>query len=161
MFGAGLEHISGPFPLYKAGKSLWRVWTIPAERLKCGFWGWARRASGVNAEGAKLRAAAAAELIAGDPLQLLESVAELLAEEPRCRVRIRVRPSLGLGHDGVDDAQLQAMRCVGLERLRGLARLRRVAPEDRSAALRRDHGVDRVLLHQHPVGGGDRNRAAR
>ena len=33
-----------------------------------------------------------------------------------------------------------------------------VAPEDRRAALGRDHGVDRVLLHQHPVGDGERDR---
>ena len=35
-----------------------------------------------------------------------------------------------------------------------------VAPEDRRAALGRDHRVDRVLLHQHAVGERDRDRAA-
>ncbi len=57
--------------------------------------------------------------------------------------------------------QLEAVRGVRLERRRGLLRLRRVAPEDRGAALGRDHRVDRVLLHQHAVGDGDRDRAAR
>ena len=48
----------------------------------------------------------------------------------------------------------------GLERGGGLPRLARVAPEDRGAALGRDHRVDRVLLHQHAVGERDRDRAA-
>ena len=39
--------------------------------------------------------------------------------------------------------------------------LRGVAPQDRGRALRRDHAVDRVLQHQHAVGGRDRDGAAR
>ena len=50
---------------------------------------------------------------------------------------------------------------IRLERRGGLLRLAGVAPEDRRAALGRDDGVDRVLLHEHAVGNGDRDRAAR
>ena len=35
-----------------------------------------------------------------------------------------------------------------------------IAPHDRRAALRRNHRVDAVLLHQHAVGDGDRQRAS-
>ena len=44
---------------------------------------------------------------------------------------------------------------------RGVLRLGGVAPQDRGRAFRRDHAVDRVLQHQHAVGGGDRDGAAR
>ncbi len=36
-----------------------------------------------------------------------------------------------------------------------------VAPQDRGAAFRRDHRIDRVLQHQHGIAGGERDRAAR
>ena len=72
-----------------------------------------------------------------------------------------VRTSLGLRDDRVDDAELEAVGGVRLERRRRLPRLARVAPQDRGAALRRDDRVDRVLLHQHAIGDGDRDRAAR
>ena len=70
-------------------------------------------------------------------------------------------PPSRLGDDPVDHAELEAVPRVGLERRGGLLRLAAVAPEDRRAALGRDHRVDRVLLHQHAVGDGERDRAAR
>ena len=42
-------------------------------------------------------------------------------------------PALGLRDDRVDDAELEAVHGVRLERRSGLARLARVAPEDRGA----------------------------
>ncbi len=47
-----------------------------------------------------------------------------------------------------------------LQRLGGDRRLRLIAPQDRCAALRRDHRIDRVLQHQDPVAGRQRDRAA-
>ena len=35
-----------------------------------------------------------------------------------------------------------------------------IAPQDRGAAFRRDHGVDRILEHEDAVADGDRQRAA-
>ena len=48
-----------------------------------------------------------------------------------------------------------------LERLGGALPLAGVLPQDRGAALGRDHRVHRVLQHQHPVGHAERQRAAR
>ncbi len=42
----------------------------------------------------------------------------------------------------------------------GLRRLGRVAPKNRGASLRRDHGVDGVLLHQDSIGERRRDRAS-
>ena len=70
-------------------------------------------------------------------------------------------PPARLRDDPVDHAELEAVRGIGLEGGGGLPRLAGVAPQDRGAALRRDHRVDRVLLHQHAVGERDRDRAAR
>jgi pilus assembly protein Flp/PilA len=50
---------------------------------------------------------------------------------------------------------------VTLHRLGGVGGLVGGAPQDRGAAFGRDHRIDRMLEHQHPVGGGDRDRAAR
>ena len=88
------------------------------------------------------------------------------ADERRLEQRSRLvvvvlRPALGLGDDAVDHAQLQAVPRVRLERAGRLLRLVAVAPEDQRAPLGRDHRVDRVLLHQHAVGDGERDRAAR
>ena len=52
------------------------------------------------------------------------------------------------------------MHRVRLERRCRLLRLAGVPPQDRCAAFGRDHRVDRVLLHEHPVGDGDRDRPA-
>src|SRR5258708_7789818 len=60
-----------------------------------------------------------------------------------------------LWDDLVDDPGLQQVGRRNLQRRGRLHFLRRVAPENRRAALWRDHAVDRVFLHQHPV--PDRN----
>src|SRR5918996_2792569 len=97
-----------------------------------------------------------------DGIDLVEREQNRALEERGAAVPVRVRPSFGLRHDQVDHAELEAVRRVGLEGRRGLACIDGFAgtPEDRGAALRRDHGVDRVLLHEDPVGDGDRDRAA-
>jgi len=46
------------------------------------------------------------------------------------------------------------------QRLRGLGSARAVTPEDRRAALRRDHRVRRVLHHEDAVGDAERERPA-
>ena len=66
-----------------------------------------------------------------------------------------------LGEDAVDDAEFQHVLGGDLHAVGGFLRLGAVAPEDRGGGFRRDHAVDRVLEHQHLVGGGDRDRAAR
>jgi hypothetical protein len=72
-----------------------------------------------------------------------------------------MRAALGLGHHRIDDAELEAVSGVGLERRSSLLRLSGIAPEDRGATLRRNHRIDRVLLHEHAVCNGDRDRATR
>ena len=44
---------------------------------------------------------------------------------------------------------------------RGFGDLRRIAPQDRRAALGRDHRVDRILEHQDPIGDAECERTAR
>ena len=73
--------------------------------------------------------------------------------------------AMGATHRLADDLVDQAQR---LQAVRGDAqRLGRVGrplgrlPQDRRAALGRDHRVDRVLQHQHLVGHADGQRAAR
>ena len=65
-----------------------------------------------------------------------------------------------LGDDLVDHAQAQQIgsgdpQCLGCVRLALL-----VAPQDRGAALGRDHRVHRVLEHHHAIGHADRERSA-
>ena len=65
----------------------------------------------------------------------------------------------------VDDLVDQAERLQAVRRdaqlLGGVGRALGGLPEDRGAALGRDHRVDRVLQHQHLVADADRQRAAR
>ena len=75
--------------------------------------------------------------------------------------RIAVGAADRLGDDAVDDAERGEVGRGDLHVGGGVLRLGGVAPQDRGRALRRDHAVDRVLQHQHAVGGGDRDRAAR
>ena len=84
-----------------------------------------------------------------------------LLEEPRGRVVVVVRPARRLRDDPVDTPSSRQCAASGLNAAAAFLRLARVAPEDRGAALGRDDRVDRVLLHQHAVGDGDRDRAAR
>jgi hypothetical protein len=73
---------------------------------------------------------------------------------------VDVGAPLGLGHDPVDDAELEAVRGIGLERRCSLFGLGGVTPENRGAAFRRDHRIDAVLLHEDAIGNGDGDRAA-
>ena len=70
-------------------------------------------------------------------------------------------PADRLLDDLVDDLEPQQVLGRELERLGGALALARVLPQDRGAALGRDHRVDRVLQHQDPVGDAERERAAR
>ena len=66
-----------------------------------------------------------------------------------------------LRHDGVDQLELQQVLGGDLQRRGGLLRLVGAAPQDRGAAFRRDHRIDRMLQHIDAVGGGDGDGAAR
>ena len=66
-----------------------------------------------------------------------------------------------LRDDALHHAELEQVRGRRLERLGGLRREGRVAPQDRGAALGRDHRVGGVLLHEHPVGDGEGEGSAR
>src|SRR5262249_37596218 len=70
-----------------------------------------------------------------------------------------VRATDGLGHDLVDDAELVEIGRRQPERFRSLDLAARIAPEDGGAALRRNHAVDRELMHQDAIADGDAERA--
>jgi len=94
-------------------------------------------------------------------LELAQRVGERALEQLRHVRRVAVRATHRLADDAVDQAQrLEPMR-GDAQRLGGLGRLRGALPQDRGAALGRDHRVDRVLQHQRHVAHRDRQRAAR
>ena len=66
-----------------------------------------------------------------------------------------------LGDDAVDDAEGEQILGGQAQRLGRLLHLLGVLPQDRGAALGRDHRVDRMLEHGDAVGGGEGDRAAR
>ena len=72
----------------------------------------------------------------------------------------RCAPPRRLGHDAVDDAEGEEILRGQPQRLGGLLHLVGVLPEDRGAALGRDHRIDRVLQHRDAVGRGEGHRAA-
>src|SRR5688572_29131 len=113
-----------------------------------------------DAHRAELGPPAAPELVRRDVQELVEMGEERLPQEQGSLVVRLVGAALRLGDDPVDDTELEAVRGVRFERRCGLLRLGGVAPKNRGAALRRDHGVDGVLLHEHAVGDGDRDGAA-
>ncbi len=73
---------------------------------------------------------------------------------------IAVCTAVGLGNHAVDHAATQQLTCVDTQCRGGLRSGGAVLPQDRGAALRADHRVDRVGTHQDPVGEGERKRAA-
>jgi hypothetical protein len=62
----------------------------------------------------------APQVFAWNPLENLERLGQSVAEQPRGLVVVRVRTRLGLGHDGIDHAELETVRRVRLERRRRL-----------------------------------------
>src|SRR5208282_3775213 len=72
-----------------------------------------------------------------------------------------VRTARGFRDNLVDDPEFQQVRGRDFHRRGGPGDilLSRLAPQNRRAALRRDHRVARVLLHQHHVTDSDRERA--
>jgi len=85
---------------------------------------------------------------------------EVRIERPRGPFGIVVGAADRLRHDLVDDAPNEQVRRGDLQRLGRAHLLGGVAPEDRGAALGRDHAVDGMLLHQHPIADRDAQRAA-
>src|SRR5581483_7488242 len=75
--------------------------------------GRAARASGLrlreDAHAAELGAAAAAKLVAGGLVELVERLDERSLEEARCLVVVGLRPAGGLRDDGVDHAEVEAV----------------------------------------------------
>ena len=124
------------------GKSLWIVWNSLQNRLR----------EHAHARGTS-RAGRGAARRPAMPVELGERARDApLPSSRAASSRSVCAPPSRLRHDPVDHAELEAVRRVGLERRGRLLRLPGVAPEDRGAALGRDHRVDRVLLHQHAVG---------
>ena len=76
-------------------------------------------------------------------------------------MRVAVSAADRLFQDGVDDAEPGQVLRRDLHVGRGFLRLGRIAPQDRGGGFRRDHAVDRVFQHQHPIGSGDGDGAAR
>src|SRR6266550_5439880 len=116
--------------------------------------------SGVNAQRAEFGSAPALQVVRRNGFQVLERFLQTFPQEAGGFIVIHVGAALGLGDDPVDDAELEAMDGVRLERRSRLLRFAGVPPEDGRATFGRDDGVDRVLLHQHAVGERSRNRTA-
>ena len=74
---------------------------------------------------------------------------------------IEMRAALGLGNDFVDDSQFLQIARGNFQRFGGDFGFGRIAPKNRSATLRRNHGVDGILQHVHAIADGNRQRAAR
>ena len=87
------------------------------------------------------------------------TTAALSAPIARCAVAMRAAERLV--DDPVDNAQRLEVGRGDPHRFRRIGRLVGGPPQDRRAAFGRDHRIDRMLEHQHAVGRGDRDRAAR
>src|SRR2546426_8243398 len=94
-------------------------------------------------------------------LQLLERLGERLAQRLRGGLGVAVRAAERLGHDLVDQPERLQPAGGDSQHVGRLGRLVGAAPQDRRAALRRDHRIRRVLQHQHRVAHRDGERAAR
>jgi hypothetical protein len=75
--------------------------------------------------------------------------------------RIAMRAANRLQNNLVHQPQTPQIVRGQPQRFRRQRRLRGISPEDRRAAFRRNHGVNRVLQHQHPIAGGKGDRPAR
>src|SRR5689334_25055953 len=67
-----------------------------------------------------------------------------------------MRAAERLGNDLVYDPEVLEIGSRQLQRLRGLLRIARAAPQDRCAAFGRDHRIDRMFEHDDVVRGGER-----
>src|SRR5579862_5731867 len=69
----------------------------------------------------------------------------------------------GLRHDLIDQSELEQIRRRQFQRRRRCRNvlLAACAPQNRGASFGRDHGVARILLHQHDVRHAERERTAR
>ncbi len=94
-------------------------------------------------------------------LQRAQRFGQRLLERHHHRRGVAVRAARRLVDDLVDQPELLQARRGDAERLGGLGRLLGRLPQDRRAALGRDHRVGRVLEHQRDVADRDRERAAR
>ena len=104
-------------PLFPRLKTLWIVW-------KGVFGGFCL---GEDAHPAELGPTTAPELLAGNLVELRQGLGEPRLEEHRGSVVVELGASVGLRNDGVDDPQLEAVQCVGLERRGRFLRLAGVA----------------------------------
>ncbi len=71
-----------------------------------------------------------------------------------------VRAAHRFGHDFVDDAEAEQVGRRELQRVGRFDLACRVAPQDRGAAFRRNHAIDRELVHQDAIADGDAEGAA-
>src|SRR5437773_970802 len=79
---------------FQPGKSLWRVWNLPAKT------GSLRE----DAHLPELGAPRAHQLVSGPAFEPVQGLAQRLPEQPGGLVPVVLGPSLGLGHNRVDDA---------------------------------------------------------
>src|SRR5579859_750307 len=114
-----------------------------------------------RADGEVLLLAALQQLVDLDLAELADVAGERLAQRGGRGVGVGVRAARRLGDDLVDHPQVHLVLGGELEGVGGALALARVLPEDGGAALRRDHGIDRILEHEHAVGEADGQRAAR
>src|SRR6185369_17296188 len=89
---------------------------------------------------------------------------ELIAER-RAQIRGGLLPvAMGsadrFGNDAINDPQAEQLRRRDPHEPGGLRRLGGVPPQDGRAAFRRDHGVDCVFEHEHPVADADSEGAS-
>jgi len=70
-----------------------------------------------------------------------------------------MRSAQRLGHDAIDNPQPQEILSGQPQRLCRLLGVLAIPPQDRGAALGRDHRINRVLKHQHGIAGSKRDRA--
>src|SRR5713101_2448180 len=82
-------------------------------------------------------------------------------QEPRRPFKVRVRAAFRLLHDFVDNAQLFQILCRNLHGRGRSFRFRRIAPDDRSAPLRRNHRVKTVLQNIDAIADCNGQRPAR
>src|SRR5688572_26394891 len=103
---------------------------------------------GEGTHGKVLLFAAFQQLVDLQLAELAHIALERVAERCRRRLGIRVRAAGRLGDDLVDHAEIEQVLRRDLEGLGRALALAGVLPQDRRAALRGNHRVDRILEHQ-------------